>query len=105
MSLLDKLTKNSTVKLTSTLANSKVYGKKDMVPTQVPMVNVALSGRVDGGLTPGLTVLAGPSKHLKQHSHYLWQVLISISMKMVLYCFTTQSLAHHRTTSSLLVLI
>ena len=41
MSLLDKLTKNSTVKLTSTLANSKVYGKKDMVPTQVPMVNVA----------------------------------------------------------------
>ena len=65
MSLLDKLTKNSTVKLTSTLANSKVYGKKDMVPTQVPMVNVALSGRVDGGLTPGLTVLAGPSKHFK----------------------------------------
>ena len=65
MSLLDRLTKNSTVKLTATLANSKVYGKKEMVPTQVPMVNVALSGRVDGGLTPGLTVLAGPSKHFK----------------------------------------
>jgi RecA/RadA recombinase len=29
------------------------------------MVNVALSGKVDGGLTPGLTVLAGPSKHFK----------------------------------------
>jgi len=65
MSLIDKLTKNSTVKLTSTLSNSKVYGKKDMVSTQVPMINVALSGRVDGGLTPGLTVLAGPSKHFK----------------------------------------
>ena len=65
MSLLDRLTKNSTVKLTATLSNSKVYGKKEMVPTQVPMVNVALSGRVDGGLTPGLTVLAGPSKHFK----------------------------------------
>ena len=65
MSLIDKLTKNSTVKLTSTLSNSKVYGKKDMVPTQVPMINVALSGRIDGGLTPGLTVLAGPSKHFK----------------------------------------
>lgn len=63
--LLDKLIKNSSVKLTDTLSNSKVYGKKDMVPTQVPMVNVALSGRVDGGLTPGLTVLAGPSKHFK----------------------------------------
>jgi RecA/RadA recombinase len=63
--LLDKLIKNSSVKLTDSLSNSTVYGKKDMVPTQVPMVNVALSGRVDGGLTPGLTVLAGPSKHFK----------------------------------------
>ena len=63
--LLDKLIKNSSVKLTNTLSNSKVYGKKDMVPTSVPMINVALSGKVDGGLTPGLTVLAGPSKHFK----------------------------------------
>jgi len=29
------------------------------------MVNVALSGVMDGGLTSGLTVLAGPSKHFK----------------------------------------
>jgi RecA/RadA recombinase len=29
------------------------------------MVNVALSGSIDGGLAPGLTVLAGPSKHFK----------------------------------------
>jgi len=29
------------------------------------MINVALSGKIDGGLTPGLTVLAGPSKHFK----------------------------------------
>tara|TARA_R110002167_G_scaffold3897_4_gene18735 strand:- start:2492 stop:3454 length:963 start_codon:yes stop_codon:yes gene_type:complete len=36
-----------------------------MTPTPVPMVNVALSGSVDGGVTPGLTVLAGPSKHFK----------------------------------------
>jgi RecA/RadA recombinase len=36
-----------------------------MIQTNVPMVNVALSGSVDGGLTPGLTVLAGPSKHFK----------------------------------------
>jgi len=36
-----------------------------MIPTAVPMINVALSGSVDGGLTPGLTVLAGPSKHFK----------------------------------------
>jgi hypothetical protein len=65
MSLLDKLVKNSTIKLTAPMTESKVFGKKDMAPTQVPMVNVALSGRVDGGLTPGLLVLAGPSKHFK----------------------------------------
>ena len=29
------------------------------------MINVALSGDPDGGLTSGLTVLAGPSKHFK----------------------------------------
>ena len=29
------------------------------------MINVALSGDVEGGLTSGLTVLAGPSKHFK----------------------------------------
>jgi RecA/RadA recombinase len=31
----------------------------------VPIVNVALSGKLNGGLTPGLTMWAGPSKHFK----------------------------------------
>jgi len=57
--------KNSTSKMTAPIMDSKVYGKKDMATTPVPMVNVALSGRVDGGLTPGLLMLAGPSKHFK----------------------------------------
>jgi RecA/RadA recombinase len=65
MSLKDKLIKNSTIDLTSTLLDSKVFAKKDMIPTPVPMINVALSGSVDGGITPGLTMLAGPSKHFK----------------------------------------
>jgi RecA/RadA recombinase len=65
MSLLDKLVKNSTIKLTAPISESKVFGKKEMAPTPVPMVNVALSGRIDGGVSPGLLVLAGPSKHFK----------------------------------------
>jgi RecA/RadA recombinase len=65
MSLIDKLTKNSTIKMTAPLMESRVFGKKDMAPTPVPMVNVALSGRLDGGLVPGLLMLAGPSKHFK----------------------------------------
>ena len=47
------------------LSESKFFNEKDMTPTDVPMVNVALSGSIDGGLAPGLTVLAGPSKHFK----------------------------------------
>lgn len=65
MSLMDKLKKQSTVKDTATLADSKFFSETDMVATDVPMVNVALSGSADGGITPGLTVLAGPSKHFK----------------------------------------
>jgi RecA/RadA recombinase len=65
MSLKDKLIKNSTIDYTSTLTDSKIYTKKDVIPTPVPVINVALSGSVDGGLTPGLTMLAGPSKHFK----------------------------------------
>ena len=65
MQLLDKLKKNSTIKDTEILSESKFFNAKDVIQTPVPMVNVALSGRLDGGLTPGLTVFAGPSKHFK----------------------------------------
>jgi len=65
MSLKDRLIKNSTIDYTSTLTESKIYTKKDMIQTSVPMINVALGGSIDGGLTPGLTMLAGPSKHFK----------------------------------------
>ena len=65
MSTLDKLKKNSTVKETAILSNSKFLNNKDIVQTTVPALNVALSGILDGGLTSGLTVFAGPSKHFK----------------------------------------
>ena len=65
MSILDKIKKNSTIKESAILAESKFFTKKDMVPTSVPAINIALSGRLDGGLTPGLTMWAGPSKHFK----------------------------------------
>ena len=65
MSLLDKIKKNSTIKDSAILSKSKFFTEKDMVTTGVPMINVALSGRLDGGLIPGLTMWAGPSKHFK----------------------------------------
>jgi RecA/RadA recombinase len=65
MSILDKIKKNTTIKDSAVLNVSKFFTKKDMIPTSIPIINVALSGRLDGGLTPGLTMWAGPSKHFK----------------------------------------
>jgi RecA/RadA recombinase len=65
MSIMDKLHKNSKIKTTDILSDSIFFGQKSMVKTEVPMINVALSGDPQGGLTSGLTVLAGPSKHFK----------------------------------------
>ena len=65
MSILDKIKKNSSVKESAILSKSKFFTNKDMITTSVPIINVALSGKLDGGLTPGLTMWAGPSKHFK----------------------------------------
>jgi RecA/RadA recombinase len=65
MSIMDKIKKNTTIKDSSILSKSKFFTEKDMIQTPVPVINVALSGKLDGGLTPGLTMWAGPSKHFK----------------------------------------
>ena len=65
MSIMNKLEKNSTIKESDVLNKSKLFTTGDMIQTPVPMLNVALSGSLDGGLVPGLTVFAGPSKHFK----------------------------------------
>ena len=65
MSLLEKIKKNSTIKDSAILSESKFFAKKDMITTSVPALNVALSGRLDGGFVPGLTMFAGSSKSFK----------------------------------------
>lgn len=64
MGIMDRLKKNSRLD-SDVITKSKYYGKKDSAPTDVPMLNVALFGDINGGLTPGVTILAGPSKHFK----------------------------------------
>ena len=63
--LLNKLRKNTTIKDSDILADSKFFTAKDMVATTVPAINIALSGKINGGFVPGLTIWAGPSKHFK----------------------------------------
>jgi RecA/RadA recombinase len=65
MNVLEKIKKNTSIKESAILSKSKFFTEKDMVTTSIPIINVALSGRLDGGLTPGLTMWAGPSKHFK----------------------------------------
>jgi len=63
--LAARLLSKSTIETTAALDESILFAEKDMVSTPVPAFNVALSGRLDGGLTPGVTTFAGPSKHFK----------------------------------------
>ena len=67
MSVMDKLKKTSTVKATQVVAESPFFATKDLTDTGIPMLNVALSGDLTGGLASGLTVIAGPSKHFKSN--------------------------------------
>lgn len=62
--LLERLKKNSKSKLSETLSSSKVFNV-EMTPTRIPMLNAALSGDLNGGLTAGLTIISGPSRHFK----------------------------------------
>jgi len=65
MSLIDKLQKAGAIKHASLLSESPYFNVKDKIPTEIPIINIALSGRIDGGLTSGLTFLAGESKNFK----------------------------------------
>jgi RecA/RadA recombinase len=64
MNLLDKLSNLGSIK-SDILADSKLLHARDMIKTDIPIINVAFSGDLNGGYTSGLTVLAGPSKHFK----------------------------------------
>ena len=75
--LIDKLIKASTTKRAATLNNSELLNKKSVIRTPVPALNVAYSGDVDGGLSSGFTMIAGPSKHFKS-------LLLLLSMKAYL---------------------
>lgn len=63
--LIDKILKNSPTKHSAILSESALFQEKDVIPTEVPIINVAFSGDLNGGLISGLTLLAGPTKSYK----------------------------------------
>jgi len=64
-SLLDKLLDAAPNKNSGLLTNSVSFSAKDVIPTDLPILNIAFSGKLDGGLVTGLTVFAGESKCYK----------------------------------------
>lgn len=63
--LLSRLAKAGSVKHSAILADSKFFGEREFCPTEVPILNAAFSGSVKGGLSSGLTFIAGESKSFK----------------------------------------
>lgn len=67
MSLKERLIKASVSKMTADLSKSKFFNDKDVTRTPIPMLNIAFSGELAGGMQSGLTIFAGPSKHFKSN--------------------------------------
>jgi RecA/RadA recombinase len=65
MSLMDKLMKSGSVKSASILSESQFFTAKDKITTDLPVLNIAFTGEIDGGLISGLTLFAGESKSFK----------------------------------------
>tara|TARA_Y100000310_G_scaffold35889_1_gene33850 strand:- start:2355 stop:3344 length:990 start_codon:yes stop_codon:yes gene_type:complete len=64
-SLAQKLMSSGAAGQMSILSESPMFDEKDFIQTDVPILNIALSGDVDGGLTSGLTFIAGESRNFK----------------------------------------
>lgn len=64
MSLLNKLKSAGTIKA-EVISKSIYFNDKDVIPTDIPIINVAFSARPDGGIVPGISILAGESKSFK----------------------------------------
>jgi len=56
--------KNSNIDGAELLNKSEFFNHED-VPTDIPLLNVALSGSLDGGLSSGITMICGESKTFK----------------------------------------
>ncbi len=64
-SLLERMKKSGSIKSTNVLSESNFFNEKDVIPTEIPIINLALSGSLDKGLSSGLTFIAGPSRNFK----------------------------------------
>jgi len=76
--LLKRLKKNTNNENVDILSESKFF-KTESVPTNIPLLNVALSGDPEGGLTQGITMICGDSKTFK--TGFLVQMVLAHQKK------------------------
>ena len=66
MSLLDKLKKVGAADVKGEIiTNSSFFNSRQICKTDLPILNVAFTGDIDGGMPTGLTIVAGASKTFK----------------------------------------
>lgn len=63
--LMARLKKASKIAETSSLAENEILGNVECAHTGIPCIDIAFCGALDGGVTSGLTTLAGASKSFK----------------------------------------
>lgn len=64
-SMMERLKKNGTLKESSVLTDSVMMNNIDETVTEIPAINLALSGSFTGGMRSGILTIAGPSRHFK----------------------------------------
>ena len=63
--LAEKLLKASSVSGAAFMSESVYFNAKDTITTELPILNLAFSGEVDGGFPSGITIVSGESKTFK----------------------------------------
>lgn len=65
--LMERMLKNSKIEGVERLIDSEILNEKPPAQTRVKLINVALSGKIDGGVpgSGGCTLICGPSRHYK----------------------------------------
>ena len=63
--LIERMMKTGSVSGSALMSESSLFEEKDPIITDLPILNIAFSGSLDGGLVSGLTVIAGESKTFK----------------------------------------
>lgn len=67
MSIMSRMRKAGVIDKAAVMSESEFFKSEDLVTLPVHVMNIAYSGRIDGGFGPGMHLVCGPSKHFKSN--------------------------------------